>query len=107
MVAPDLLQHGLAIPSSSSQSSPCLIQDKSDGSPRFITDFRKINAVTVTDSYPFPRIEDCIDNLGQAKFVSKLDLLTGYWQVPLTDRASNISAFVTPNTLLGRTGLTR
>lgn len=42
-------------------------------------------------------MEDCIDNIGPAKYISKLDLLKGYWQVPLTPRASDISAFVTPD----------
>lgn len=92
-----LLRNNLASVSSSPWSSPCLLETKADGSPRFITDFRKVNAVTVKDSYPLPRMEDCIDNLGTAKFVSKLDLLKGYWQVPLTDRAKEISAFVTPD----------
>lgn len=95
-----LLQHGLAKPSSSAWSSPCLVECKPDGSPRFITDYRKVNAVTVPDAYPMPRMEDCVDNLGYAKFVSKLDLLKGYWQVPLTERASEISAFVTPDYFL-------
>lgn len=58
-------------------------------------DFRKVNAVTVQDSYPLPRMEDCMDNIGSAKFVTKCDLLKGYWQVPLTEYASEISAFVT------------
>lgn len=79
-----LFQHGLAIPSFSAWSSPCLLEEKSDGSPRFITDFRKVNSVTEPDSsYPLLRIKDYIDNLGTAKYVSKLDLLKGYWQVPL------------------------
>lgn len=52
------------------------------------------------DSYPLPRMEDCIDNVGSAHFVSKLDMLKGYWQVPLTPQASEISAFVTPDHLL-------
>lgn len=98
--AEHLLQHGLATTSSSPWSSPCLLEDKSDGSPRFITDFRKVNAVTVPDSNPLLRMEDCVDNLGKAKYVSKLDLLKGYWQVPLTDRASKISAFATPDHFL-------
>uniref|UniRef100_A0A3Q3MQZ4 Gypsy retrotransposon integrase-like protein 1 n=1 Tax=Mastacembelus armatus TaxID=205130 RepID=A0A3Q3MQZ4_9TELE len=94
-----LLQHGLAVPSCSAWSSPCLVETKSD-TPRFITDFRKVNHVTVPDSYPLPRMEDCVDKVGSAKFVSKLDLLKGYWQVPLTPRASKIAAFVTPDCLL-------
>ena len=58
-----------------------------------------MNAVTKTDSYPIPRIDDCIDKTGPAKFVSKFDLLKGYWQVPLTERAKWVSAFVTPKGL--------
>lgn len=45
-------------------------------------------------------MDDCIDNVGTANFVSKLDLLKGYWQVPLTNRASKISTFVTPDYFL-------
>ncbi len=45
-------------------------------------------------------MEDCVDRVGNAKFVTKLDLLKGYWQVPLTDRASEISAFATPNVFM-------
>ncbi|KAL1282575.1 hypothetical protein QQF64_001378 [Cirrhinus molitorella] len=95
-----LLENGLAEPSFSPWSSPCLLVPKPDGTFRFCTDYRKVNSVTVPDSYPMPRMEDCIDSLGSAKFVTKLDLLKGYWQVPLTSRAAEISAFVTPDDFL-------
>lgn len=95
-----LVQNGFAVPSSSPWSSPCLLDAKSDGSPRFCTDFRKVNAVTVPDAHPLPLIDDCIDEVGPATYVSKLDMLKGYWQVPLTPRASEISAFVTPDCFL-------
>lgn len=64
-------------PSSSPWSSPCLVLGKPDGTPRFITDSHKVNAVTVPDSYTLPH-EDCVDNPYAAKFVSKLDLLNGH-----------------------------
>ena len=57
-----LLENGLAKSSCSPWSSPCLLVPKSDGTFRFCTDYRKVNAVTVPDSYPLPRMEDCIDN---------------------------------------------
>lgn len=95
-----LLQNGFAVPSSSSWSSPCLLDTKPDGSPRFCTDFRKVNSVTVPDAHPLPRIDDCIDEIGPAKYITKLDMLKGYWQVPLTQQASDISAFVTPDHFL-------
>lgn len=95
-----MLAHGIAEPSNSSWSSPCLLADKSDGSDRFCTDFRKVNSVTKPDCHPLPHMEDCIDRVGSATFVTKLDLLKGYWQVPLTPRAKEISAFVTPDAFL-------
>lgn len=48
-----------------------------------------------SDSFPLLRMDDCIDQVGSAKFVSKFDLLKGYWQVPLSKHAQEISAFVT------------
>lgn len=44
-----------------------------------------------------------MDNVGSAQFVTKLDLLKGYWQVPLTQRATEISAFVNPDNFLNYT----
>lgn len=56
----------------------------------------KVNSATKSDCYPLPRLDDCIDRVGSAVFVTRLDLLKGYWQVPLTEQAHEISAFVTP-----------
>ncbi len=95
-----LVENGLAVPSCSPWCSPCLLVPKPDGTSRFCTDYRKVNKLTKSDSYPLPRMEDCIDRIGNAKFVTKLDLLKGYWQVPLTERASEISAFATPDAFL-------
>ncbi len=97
------MENGLAVPSSSAWSSPCLLVPKPDGSHRFCTDYRKVNAITKPDSFPLPLMEDCVDNVGLARFVTKLDLLKGYWQVPLTERAAEISAFVTPNNFFNYT----
>lgn len=62
-------------------------------------DYRKVNNVTKTDAYPILRLEDCTDKIGSAQFVSKFDLLKCYWQVPLTEWAKEVSAFVTPECL--------
>ncbi|XP_034567353.1 uncharacterized protein LOC117832370 [Notolabrus celidotus] len=94
-----MLDNSIAGHSNSSWASPCLLVEKSDKSPRFCTDYRKVNAVTKPDAFPLPRIEDCVDQVGSAKFVSKFDLLKGYWQVPLSPRAKEISAFITPSGL--------
>ena len=94
-----LLENDLIEPSKSNWSSPCILVPKPDGSYRLCTDYRKVNTVTKTDTYPIPRIDDCIDKIGNARYVSKFDLLKGFWQVPLTERAKEISAFVTPDGL--------
>ena len=94
-----LLENDLIEKSQSEWSSPCILVPKPDKSYRMCTDFRKVNSVTKTDSYPIPRIDDCIDKVGHAKYVTKIDLLKGFWQVPLTDRAKEASAFVTSNQL--------
>ena len=95
-----LMENGLAVPSCSPWCSPCILVPKPDRSFRFCTDYRKVNALTKADAFPLPRMEDCVDRIGSAKFVTKLDLLKGYWQVPLTPRASEISAFSIPDRFL-------
>ena len=95
-----MLQHGIAESSSSSWASPCLLVGKLDGTQRFCTDYRKVNSVTKPDSFPLPHMEDCIDQVGSAKFVSKFDLLKGYWQVPLSARARDFSIHYTVWSLL-------
>ena len=55
--------------------------------------------MTKSDSFPIPRVDDRIDRIGNAKYVTKFDLLKGFWKVPLPDRAKEISAFVTPDGL--------
>lgn len=94
-----MTEHGIAEPSYSAWSSPCILVPKPDGTYRFCTDYRKVNSLTKVDSFPLPRMDDCVDRVGAAKYVSKLDLLKGYWQVPLSERAKEISAFVTPDGL--------
>ena len=94
-----LLENDFIEPSQSNYSSPCILVPKSNGIYRMCTDYHKVNSVTKTDSFPIPRIDDCIDKVGNSKYVTKFDLLKGFWQVPLTDRAKEVSAFATPNGL--------
>ena len=94
-----LLENDFIEPSQSNYSSPCILVPKSNGTYRMCTDYRKVNSVTKTDSFPIPRIDDCVDKVVNSKYVTKFDLLKGFWQVPLTDRAKEVSAFATPNGL--------
>ena len=92
-----MLEHDLIEASCSSWSSPVVLVQKEKGrhgQHRLCFDYRKLNKVTKTDSYPMQRVDDCIGRVGNAKYISKFDLLKGYWQVGLTPRAQAVSAFV-------------
>jgi hypothetical protein len=54
-------------PATSEWASPIVLVAKPDGSARLCVDYRKLNAITVRDSYPLPRMDECIDSLGDAK----------------------------------------
>ena len=55
-----------------------------------------VNLVSKVNSYPIPRVDYCIDQPDNAMFVSKFDLLKGYWQDLITERAIDICVFVMP-----------
>ena len=70
--------------------------EKKNGDVRFCVDFRKLNQVALFDAYPMPRVEDVLESVGPAKYISTLDLARGYWQVPLAEGAKDKTAFTTP-----------
>ena len=60
------LEAGVIEPAISEWASPVVLAAKKDGTLRFCVDFRRLNAVTIPDSYPLPRMDDCLDSLGNA-----------------------------------------
>ncbi len=92
-----MLRLGVIEPSRSPWSSPIVMVPKPDGTLRFCNDFRRLNEVSEFDSYPMPRVDELLDRLGRARFISTLDLTKGYWQVPLTEQAKPKTAFSTPS----------
>ena len=86
---------GILEPSLSPWSSPILPVRKKEGGIRLCVDFRRINTITVPDPYLMPRIDEIIDTLAEAKFLSTLDLNKGFHQVPLRSQDKPKTAFCT------------
>ena len=66
---------------------------------RMCTGHKKVNSVTKTASFLVPRVDDCIDNIVHVKYATSFDFLKRFWQILLTDRAKEISAFITSDGL--------
>jgi len=80
------------VESNSPWASHVVLMPKRDGLVRFCIDYRRLNDATLPDVYPLQRVENLIDKIGRAKYLTKIDLSRGYWQVPMEDDSVPISA---------------
>ena len=92
-------EQGVIQPSSSPWASPIVLVRKKDGTLRICVDYRHLNSVTKSDTFPLPRIDDLLDQLGSAKCFTTLDLAAGYWQIRVAEDSIEKTAFVTPTGL--------
>ena len=91
-----MLEAGIIVPSSSPWTSPLVPVRKKDGSLRLCVDYRRLNQMTQEDRYPMPRVEELLEQLGSARFITTLDLTKGYYQVSVHPDDREKTAFMGP-----------
>ncbi|CAK1599244.1 unnamed protein product [Parnassius mnemosyne] len=95
-IVKDLLDKGIIRESDSEYASPILLVKKKDGSDRMVVDYRALNRITVKTRYPLPLINDYIDRLGNGRWFSSLDMVSGFHQLRVAEESIHKTAFVTP-----------
>jgi hypothetical protein len=92
----EMLDAGIIVPSNSPWASPCVLVKKKTGEYRFCVDYRKLNLVTKSISWPLPLLTDVWDTLSQnhSSIFSNLDMRSEYFQIPLTEESQDKTTFV-------------
>lgn len=96
----EMLRQNILQPSKSPWGAPAILVKKKDNHgkpqpPRFVVDYRALNAVTTSDGFPVPQVIDILDWLGGGKVFAKLDMASGYWQIPVAKQDREKTAVVT------------
>jgi len=91
----NMLERNVIEPCDGPWSSGIVLVKKKDGSTRFCVDYRQLNACTLKDAYPLPRIDDSLEQLSGNKWFTTLDLCSGYWQVEVDEQDRPKTAFAT------------
>ena len=97
----ELTAAGWIEPSSSSWGALVLLVPKKSGEFRMCDDFRDLNAVTIDDSYPLPRLDVLLHRAGQARVFSKIDLASGFHQIEVHPKSRAYTAFRLPEPFQG------
>jgi hypothetical protein len=96
----ELKKGGIITESSSPWSSPLLLVPKKENATgekrwRLVIDYRKLNEKTVGDAYPLPDVTEILDQLGQSKYFSCIDMVMGYHQIEMASEDRAKTAFST------------
>lgn len=90
-----ILDAGVIEPATSEWASAVVLVPKKDCSLRFCVDYRRLNTKTLGEAYPLPRMDDCIDSLGDARIFTTLDCNSRYWQIPVATAYRDNTTFTT------------
>jgi len=88
-----LMEKGFFRKSQSPWASPMVMVKKPDGTARLCVDFKKINEITTQVPFYMPRVEEVLEGVGKAEYISKLDLSKGYYQIPMEESDVEKTAF--------------
>ena len=89
-----LLEKGYVQPSTSPWSSPMVAVRKPDGTARLCVNFKRINAITRQKPFFMPQVEEVLEGVRKAVYISKLDLTKGYYQIKMRDSDIPKTAFI-------------
>src|SRR5215469_13806273 len=90
----EMINEGIIRKSHSSWASPVVVIPKDDGSVRICLDMRKVNQKVKCDPFPMPRIEEILQKVGGSKYLTRVDLSKGFWQIPVKEDHRKYTAFV-------------
>lgn len=86
-----MLQDKIIQPSTSPFNSPILLVPKKSNTEenkwRLVVDFRQFNKQIIPDKFPLPRIDEILDHIGRAKYITTLDLTSGFHQIELDNKS--------------------
>ena len=88
-----MLDGGAIHPSQSPWCNAVVLVRKKDGSLHFCIDFRCLNTKTKKDSYPLPQMQETMESMVGAHHFSCMDLKSGFWQVKMSEKAHQYTAF--------------
>ena len=92
----EFMDNGWLRPTAGSNfAAPVVFAKKPDGTLRFCVDYRALNALTLKDSYPLPRVDELLDQLHGAMFFTTMDLASAYYQIPMHEEDIFKTAFKT------------
>ncbi|GFW60013.1 retrovirus-related Pol polyprotein from transposon 17.6 [Trichonephila clavipes] len=91
-----LLELGVIETGQSDYTSPLILVESPNKDPRPCVDYRRLNEITRAEFFPLRNMEEIVEKVSAAPYVTVMDLSKGYFQIPLTPRAQRYAAFVTP-----------